>query len=157
MFGKIKAFFSGESSLQTSLTMDKDGTLTSRDLQIAALVLLIEMAGKDQGIANEEAQQVCDLMQKEFAIAEDELPDMVAVAIEARNNSGKIDEFVRSINSSFSVEQRQRLLAMIWKVVLADGTVDKFEQRFAVQMYNRFQLTQEQAEAARAMAERGEL
>lgn len=157
MFGKIKAFFTGESSLQSSLTMDKDGSLTSRDMHIAATVLLIEMAGRDQGIASQEVEQVCTLMQKEFAIAEEDLPELVSLAVEARKNSGKIDEFVKTINESFSEAQRQRLLAMIWKIVLADGAVDKFEQRFAVQMYNRFQLTSEQAEAARSMAERGEV
>jgi len=46
---------------------------------------------------------------------------------------------------------------MIWAVVIADGSVDKFEERFALQMKNRFKLTDEQAKGARQMAEQGEV
>ena len=33
---------------------------------------------------------------------------------------------------------------MIWRVVIADGTIDKYEERLAVQMKFRLQLTDEQ-------------
>lgn len=157
MFGKIKSFFKGESTLENSLKSDRNGEATARDLQIATAVLLIEMAGADQGIDSKEAQAVCELMQKEFELPEESLPELVDVAINSRKQQGKIDEFVKVLNLKFSPTQRQRLLAMIWKIVLADGKVEKFEQRFAVQMYNRFQLTADQAAVARSMAEEGKV
>ncbi|MBN8549208.1 MAG: TerB family tellurite resistance protein [Deltaproteobacteria bacterium] len=157
MFGKLKSFFKGEATLEKTLQADRSGQPTAQDLHIAALVLLIEMAGTDQGIAPQEAQAVCALMQKEFALAEESLPELVQLAVAARQEKGKIDEFVVAINANFDETQRQRLLAMIWKIVLADGKVDKFEQRFAVQMYNRFRLTEDQAATARSMAEKGKI
>jgi uncharacterized tellurite resistance protein B-like protein len=157
MFGKLKSFFKGEASLEKSLQADKGGQPSDRDLQIACLVLLIEMAGSDQGIASQEAEAVCASMHAEFGLEEAAIPELVQLAIASRKEQGKIDEFVRLINMRFSEAQRIRLLAMIWKIVLADGKVDKFEQRFAVQMYNRFQLNEEQAEKARNMAEGGEI
>ena len=157
MFGKLKSFFKGETTLEKSLQADKSGQPSTEDLHLATLVILIEMAGSDQEIAPQEAQAVCALMQKEFGLAEESLPELVQVAVAARKDKGKIDEFVAAINSNFSVPQRQRLLAMIWKVVLADGKVGKFEQRFAVQMHNRFQLTEEQAAAAKLLAEQGKV
>lgn len=157
MFGKLKSFFKGESTLEKSLQADRSGQASAQDLHIAAAVLLIEMAGSDQGIAPQEAEAVCELMQKEFALPEESLPELVQVAVAARKEKGKIDEFVQVINSKFDEGQRQRLLAMIWKIVLADGKVDKFEQRFAVQMYNRFRLSEEQAEAAKQMAVQGKI
>ena len=157
MFGKLKSFFKGESTLEKSLLADKGGQPSTHDLHIAAVVILIEMAGTDQGIAPQEAQTVCDLMKQEFGLAEETLPELVQVAVAARQEKGKIDEFVKVINAKFDVAQRQRLLAMIWRIVLADGKVDKFENRFAVQMFNRFQLSEEQAEAAKEMAVQGQV
>lgn len=157
MFGKIKSFFSGESSLEASLKADKHGNASTRDLHIAALVVLIEMAGTDSSVASQEAEAVCALMAKEFGIPDQDLPELVQIAIEAKKSAQKIDQFVKQINESLNVVQRQRLLAMVWAIVLADGKVDKFEQRFAVQMYNRLQLTADQASEARAMAESGRI
>lgn len=157
MFGKLKSFFKGETTLEKSLQADKTGQPTAHDLHVAAAVLLIEMAGSDQGIAAQEAQAVCALMGQEFGLAEETLPELVQTAVSARQQKGKIDEFVKAINANFDDSQRQRLLAMIWKIVLADGKVEKFEQRFAVQMYNRFRLSEEQAQAAREMAEQGKV
>ena len=155
MLKKLKNLFSGVSPAEASLKADKHGQMASGDLQIAALVVLIEMASTDQAIAPAEAQSVCALMAKEFEIDDAVLPDLVKRAIEARKATEKIDSFVKKINEGFNVHQRQRLLAMIWNIVLADGKVDKFEQRFAVQMYNRLQLTADQAASARALAESG--
>ncbi len=155
MLKKLKALFSGGSTVHASLRVDKHGQPTIHDLQLAALVVLIEMASSDKAVAQTEAQAVCALMAKEFGIDDKLLPDLVKQAIESRKSVEKIDSFVRKLNESFSVVQRQRLLAMIWTIVLADGKVDKFEQKFAVQMYNRLQLTADQAAEARKMAESG--
>lgn len=154
MFKKIKEYFKGE---ETSVLVDKGGRPTERDLHIATAVLLIEMASADQAIAKEEATVVCNTMGAQFGIAEDKLPELVEIAIAARKEAKKIDQFVKAINDSFNDEQRTRILAMIWKVVIADGKVEKFEQRFAKQLQARFKLSDEQAERAGKMAAAGEV
>ena len=64
---------------------------------------------------------------------------------------------MRCINEKFNERQKQRVLAMLWKVVKADGKVDRFEERFATQVKFRFQLSEELAEEARAMAKEGKI
>lgn len=157
MFSKIKEFFAGKQALTASLNADKDGAAANRDLHVAAAVLLIEMAGADKGVDQKEAETICAMLAREFSIPDSDIPELVQTAIAARKDKGKIDEFVKAINEHFQVRQRQTLLAMIWKVVLADGKIEKFEERLAVQMRFRFQLSEEQANEARAMAEQGEV
>ena len=41
---------------------------------------------------------------------------------------------------------------MLWKVILADGKVDKFESRYATQLKFRLQLTDQEAKDAYDMA-----
>ena len=150
MFNKLKEFFQGE---QTDVDVDRSGAPTEHDLHLATAVILIEMAGADEEIDRAEAQTICATIQNQFGIPENEVPELIEVALAAKREAGKIDEFVKVINSNFNPTQRQRILMMVWKVVMADGKIDKFEQRFAEQMRNRFQLTVEQAEEAKQMAQ----
>ena len=155
MFRKIRDLFTGSKPPPTSLACDKAGLESSRDLRVAAIVILIEMASADSAIDPSEVQTMCALVASEFKIAESELPDLVQSAISARQAKGKIDEFVALINERFDEQQRTSFLALIWRLVLADGQIDKSEQRFAVQMQYRLKLTDEQTQAARTLAEQG--
>lgn len=153
MFKRVKEFFQGE----TSLAVDSSGTASDQDVRIATGVLLLEISGSDQDYAPEEVQAIFRTMKTQFKMEEDEVMDLLEIADAAREEKGKIDEFVKSINDNFTSEQKQLVLAMVWKVVIADGQVDKFEKRFAAQLRARLQLTDEQAELAHAMAERGKI
>jgi len=155
MFKKIMDFFGSDQSLEVSLEQDKTGEATDHDLHVAALVLLIEMAGIDNDIAPEESMTVCQVMNEQFNLAEDELPELVEIAAAARKEQGKIDKFVASVNERFDDQQRQHLFAMIWKIVLADGKIDKFEERLSKQMRNRLRLSEDQERKAKEMVEKG--
>ena len=157
MFGRIKDFFAGEQSLPASLQVDGEGRPAEADLMVACAVLLVEMARADKNIAKQEGEAVVSLMCANFGLDQAEIPKLIETAVAARKASGKIDEFVKCVNERFDAAQRQKLLAMIWKVVQSDGSVDKLEQRLAVQMKNRLQLSDEQEQEARRMAAEGEV
>jgi len=140
MLEKLKSFFQNESE---NLDIDSQGTPTGRDLHIATAVLLIEMAGRDNSIDRTEAEAICQAIHDEFKLPDEEVVELVETALSARKQSGKIDSFVKSLNDHFSEGQRKKVLAMIWKVVLADGELAKSEERFALQMKNRLRLSDE--------------
>ena len=147
MFNKIKEYFEGEASLQ----VDKSGKVTDEDMQIATGLLLLEMAGKDEDFAPEEVQAIFRAMESEFDLKDTEVMALLEDAEQIRKEKGKIDEIVTSINNNFDTKQKQIVLSMIWRVVMADGNIDKFESRFATQMRFRLQLTEEEAKEAREM------
>lgn len=149
MFKNLNDFFSRE---DTSLQLDKHGRPTAHELHVATIVLMIEMAGSDKNVAPEEAETVCKNIIKEFSIEEERIPELVKIAIESRIEHGKIDQFISSINESFDDQQKVLVMAMIWKVILADGKIDVFERKFAAQLKSRLQLNDQQAEEARKIA-----
>lgn len=155
MLRKLKDFFAGSKPIADVVSVDAQGQATSEDLVIATAVILVEMASADKNIAPTEAEVICQALGAHFGLAEDQIPHVVEVAIASRKTAGKIDQFVAALNEKFTEAQRQRILAMIWSVVLADEKIEKFEERFAKQMQNRFKLTDVQAQEARAMAEQG--
>lgn len=157
MFDKVNEFFEGKESLDQALAEDKAAEPTERDLQIAAVVLLVEMAGADRKISPGEGQAVVAAMSKAFDLPEKDLPELVKVAIAARKEKGKVDEFLECVAQRFDHQQRLRVVAMLWKVMLADGTVDKLEQRLLRRIKDALQMSDPDTEEALRMAQYGEV
>lgn len=156
MLKKLVEFFSGEAEA-SSLIVDSSGDPTAADLHVATAVILFEMAGRDEKIHPTEADAIVNTMTEQFQLDSEEVPDIMKVATASLKEKGKIDIFVNILNENFNDSQRQKVLAMIWAVVIADGQIDKFEERFAKQMQNRFKLSDEMAAEARGMAESGRI
>ena len=165
MFKHIKYFFQGKSSLKDQLGKESKGAADPKEVkihinnlqQIATAVLLVEVAAADNEIVKQEAEAVCRVMQHQLGIPEDEVPQLVEIAVESRKKSGKIDEFVEILADRLGIRERQVILAMIWKVVIADGKIDDFEKEFAADIQYRFRLTDAQGKEARKMADEGTL
>ena len=157
MFNRVKEFFQGEATLQ----VDDEGNATDQDLHVATGVLLLEMAGTDSDYAPEETKAIFAAMESQFGLSKEETLELLKIADSLREQfetrKERVTEFVKAINENFDSRQRQIVLAMIWKVVAADGKLDKFEERFATQMKFRLQLSDEEAEKAKQMALTGEV
>ena len=151
MFNKVSEFLKGD----VKLDIDASGNPTEEDLLIATGVLLLQMAGSDADFAPEEVRTIFQVMKSQFNVAEGELKNLLEQANSLREERGKIDEFINIINANFNLKQRQKVLAMLWKVILADGKIDKFEARYATQLKFRLQLTDQEAKEAHEIALRG--
>lgn len=149
MFQKVFEYFKGDQSLD----VDTSGNPTSNDIKIATGVLLLEMAGADDDYAPEEIDAVFRTIESAFKITDKQALELLEMADTLRSTTSKIDSFVATINQHFSEEQKVQVLAMIWQVIKADKKVDKFEKRFAEQMKNRLQLSNEQAAQAIKLAD----
>ena len=148
MLDKIKQFL--ESGV--SLEITQSGQATQKDVQVATAVLLLEMAGADEDFAPEEVKACFASLESQFNLTDAESLDVLEAAETLRKEKGKIDDFVKQINGAFSEKQRQLILALIWKVVIADEVIEKYEERFAKQLQNRLQLSDVQAEEAKKLA-----
>ncbi len=153
MFNKIKDYFEKD----LPLDVDESGDPTDKDVKLATAVLLLEMAGSDNDYAPEETRTIAKTMCNQFNIEDSEILSLLTEADALRNKEQKIDSFVEAINNSFHVSQKRKVMAMIWKVVVADKEIDKFEERFTTQMKFRLKLTDEDVEEAKALVLRGEV
>ena len=149
MLGKIKEFFKGAETLE----VDKNGQPSDREIQIACAVLLLEMAGADNDYSPAEVEMCLTSIQQQFKLSREAATEPLEIADGLRKQNNKVDEFVKIINENYNDKQRTRILAMVWKVVIADGAVEKFELRFATQMKFRLKLDDAAADRARKMAE----
>lgn len=155
MSSSIADFFKSGSPLKATLLKDSSGNPTDQSLQVATAVVLLEVAGADGEAGEQEAQALCELLSQEFGILEEDLPELVSIALAARNERDRVEEFIDCIAENFSNVQKQKILAMIWKVVIADGRVDDFEKKFSDNLKFRFRVDKKDAEKARKIAEEG--
>ncbi|MCB0359024.1 MAG: TerB family tellurite resistance protein [Bdellovibrionales bacterium] len=149
MFESFKDFFEGSAPLR----LDKAGKPAARDVVIATVIVLLELAHQDKEFSEEEFTQIIRGLNREFGLSDAEAGMVMEIADYARKNPERGSEATRVINEHFSDEQKEHILSMLWRVVLADGLVDAFETRYAVLLRTRLNLSLEQAVRARTQAE----
>jgi uncharacterized tellurite resistance protein B-like protein len=147
MLAKLQSLFKG-----SSLVTDAAGKPAERDLQIATGLLLLEVAGTDSDYAPEETREIFRVMEQEFQMESNVALSVLEAADELRRNKDALADLVKLINQHFDQGQRERIYSLIWRVIMADGKIDKFERRFAAQLKSRLQLTDEQEARARKLA-----
>ncbi len=150
MFENFGEYFRGR---KATLIQDVSGKPTARDVMIATGLFLLEMAGADNDYDPDETRVIFDVMAKQFRMDEEQVLEILELADVLRKDRSKLDDFFSSLLQVFSGEQREKVFAMVWKVVIADGRVDKFELRLATQYRHRLKLTDQQFENAKLMAE----
>ena len=148
MFGRMKEFLSGEDA---TLEVDKNGEVSERDIQISCAALMLCMTSADGNTDNSELQSILDLMKKEFSLEDvEEVVGIIEAADIVRQDCQRIDQVCSVINQSFSVEQKQKVMTMIWTIVQADGVTERSEAQFATSVRTKLGLSMEQAAAAQA-------
>lgn len=153
MFEKIKDFFMGDASI----AIDKSGTPTEGDIQISTCILLLRMAAADNEVAQEELATIVDDLQRQFDLPQDQVDQLMEMSSALNWQSEKVDEFIQVLNSKFDESQRRLILALVWKVVIADGKVDAFERKFASELAAQLLLDDKEARRAKEMAQQGDV
>lgn len=149
MFGELNTFFRGEETLE----VNKEGEPTSREIVVAVVVLLLEMAHADDEFIAAELDSIVNSVAVDFKLDADETGYIMEIAETVRTDSSKIAEFIEKVKEAFDESQRVRVLTAVWKVVLADGKVDGFEAKYAAEVRGRLGLSMEQGVRARMAAE----
>ena len=142
---------------ETTLKVDKDGQPTPRDLKIAIVVLLLDVAHHDGSFSPEEVRELVRAMNQAFEMSDIEVADILEVAEILHKNNEKVKQFISAINEHFDDGQRQVILAMLWKLVKADGKIEKIEQQHAIKLRTLLGLSLEQATRAVQMVDQNEV
>jgi len=124
---KIKDFFTEGVS---SGPGDREERAKKR-IEVAACALLVEVAGMDDTFSIEEKGRIISLLKKEFSLSPEMAAELIELAELELRASTDLWQFTNLINESFTPEDKLRLMEMIWKIVYADGRLDKHEDYLA--------------------------
>ncbi len=96
-------------------------------LILATAVLFLEMAYADFEIAPEEKVKLQQILKERFALNDQQIAGLIAQAGKDRKQSLDIWQFTNLLKENLSREERQQMLENLWRIIFADGRVDKYE------------------------------
>jgi uncharacterized tellurite resistance protein B-like protein len=98
-----------------------------QELKLATAVLLIEVARADFSEDEVETDAVANLLESHLEVPRDDVRNLVAEARQQADHSASLQSFTRQLHEELSVEEKHRVIEMLWRVALADEALDKHE------------------------------
>lgn len=126
MFTRILSLLSNNGESSQDLKFER--------IQVATCALLLEVAHSDGHYKSVEAQVVHDLLANTFQLSPDAVAELIDYSQEHRQDSTDLFQFAREVNAHFSREDKADVMEGIWRVIYADGTLDKYEDALARQL-----------------------
>ena len=101
--------------------------LREEELQLAAAALLVHASLIDGRADPEERRKLKSLLQVRFNLAEDEFDRVLREAEAWEQESVDLYRFTSVLSRELDQEGRQRVVEMLWEIVLADGVLHEYE------------------------------
>ena len=104
------------------------GEVKDRALELACAALMFEVARADFSVETTEQDAVTSLLTAQFSLSADEVSTITEAAVEQADAATCLFEFTRTLNELASAEQKRDLLAMMWRVAMADNELSRYEE-----------------------------
>ncbi len=127
MFDRLKAFVRGGDAEAGR----EKGVRSQDELHLAAAALMMEAAGMDGRIRQEEHDTIHAIMRERFDLDEAEAEELLAEGRRAADRSTQLYDILRVIRQRLTQEERVMIMEMIWEVAYADGTLHDYEAQLA--------------------------
>lgn len=110
-------------------------------IQVATCVILLEMAVADSEFLEEERGIIDRLLKEKFDLSPEAVEDLLDLAHREREASLDLHQFTREINDNFSRREKFEIMETLWRIVYADGVLDKFEDYLVRKLANLLRLS----------------
>jgi uncharacterized tellurite resistance protein B-like protein len=101
--------------------------LRDEELRLAAAALLVHASVVDGHADPEEQRKIKSLLQARFNLGDDEFNRILQEAEAWERDSVDLYSFTSVISRELDQDGRQRIVEMLWEIVLADGVVHEYE------------------------------
>jgi len=110
---------------------DRSGGVISvareEDLRIATCALLLEIATIDDEFSPDERESIVSLLKSEYGLPEEEVLELKQEARAELKRNIDLWQFTNLINENYSEAEKIRVVEVLWRIVYADGKLDKHE------------------------------
>ena len=119
MFDKLKTFFDKKTDI-SEINFDSE--------KIAVVALLISTAKYDGNFDESERLEIHNLIKNYFSLSSENTDDLFKAAEKIENEANDLQQFTRSLNKLLNEEEKLKIVELIWKIVMADGIIDNYEE-----------------------------
>jgi uncharacterized tellurite resistance protein B-like protein len=122
MLNQIKLFF------EQHLALSAPEDTSEEKLQIATVVLFLEMMYMDDKIEPKEQELILALIHQNFSLTAEQVTSLMELAKQQRKQATDYFQFTSLINKEYSLEQKIRLIESLWKIAFIDNVLDMNEE-----------------------------
>ena len=97
-------------------------------LRMAAAVLFVEVMHADHQIDKRERQAVKRALLESFSLSKQDAEELLQQAEDRVKDVTSLHEFTSLLHGRLSNEEKVMLIEQIWRIILADDYVDKYEE-----------------------------
>lgn len=103
-------------------------TVDAPEWDMAVAVLLFEVARADFDVSDDEQALIGRMIAAEYGLDEAAVQALVVKAGSRVDEQTSLHPFLRQINDTFSLDQRRRVVELMWRVALIDDDKHRFEE-----------------------------
>lgn len=121
MFSKINDFFQ-------SLSRNEIDTKAQLTIEISTAVLLCEVMLADGKLEGSERKQLAHVISQQFQLNNEEVEQIITQALRLCENATDFYQFTSTINETYQLQERIKMLELLWQVAYADGEIASIEE-----------------------------
>ncbi len=140
MLDVMKKFFQKDAEEKTE-TKEED---RAQRIQVATCALLLEVANSDDEFSDSERDNIVKILKKDFQLSGGYAEELMELSERERKESIDLWQFTNRINEHYSPEEKIKIIEMVWKVIYADGKLDKYEDHLAHKLSSLLKLSHKQ-------------
>jgi uncharacterized tellurite resistance protein B-like protein len=122
------------------------------NLQVATCALFVEMALIDGEFTDDERNSIIDIMGETFSLSSDQTTEIIKAAVTKVEQSVDSWQITKYLNENLSKANRVIIVENLWRLVLADGHMDKHETYLTNKVSGLLKLSHEEYIAAKQKA-----
>ncbi len=128
MLNKVKSFI--------DKILDESETICdlSKDVQLAAALLLIEVMNADDNVDDREKNAVQVGLKNFFEITDEKVKEVFEIAKNRAKDVIPLQKYTSILNKALKPEAKLKLLEQMWRVVFSDDELDKYEESLVRQI-----------------------
>jgi uncharacterized tellurite resistance protein B-like protein len=92
----------------------------------------------------EEGDHIIEILQEEFQLSEEFAGELMLLAHEERQESVDLWRFTSAIDNNYSIEEKERVMEALWKVIVADEQLHPREEYLARRLAKLLNLSHRQ-------------
>ena len=96
-------------------------------LKLATATLLIEIVRADYEEDKNEIDEVISQLKSFFDLSDEESELLLIEAKDSSDHSVSLQEFTRLLHEELSIDEKNLIITMLWKVAFSDNNLDKYE------------------------------
>jgi uncharacterized tellurite resistance protein B-like protein len=140
MIDLVKQFFS-TSKNDPDIQHKEDVT---HDIRIATCAILLEMANIDGEFSEPERKDIIEHLQKVYELSDEYMTELIKNSEKELEGSIDLWKFTNLINQNYSLEEKIKIIEMVWEIAYSDGRLDQHEDYLAHKLANLLRLNHKQ-------------